>query len=116
VARPGGCGGRWVTGDDPSYPELLRQIHDPPLFLYVLGELTDADRTAVAIVGSRDASPYGRRLTTVISEGLAGRGAAVVSGMARGIDAAAHDAALRGGGRTVAVLGSGIDVVYPSEH
>lgn len=109
-------GGRLVTWDDASYPELLRQIHDPPLFLYVFGELTAQDGGAIAVVGSRDASPYGRHMTAVISEGLASRGITVVSGLARGIDAAAHDAALRAGGRTVAVLGSGIDVVYPSEH
>jgi len=70
----------------------------------------------VAVVGSRDASPYARHMTAVLSEGLASRGLTIVSGLARGIDAAAHDAALRAGGRTVAVLGSGIDVVYPSEH
>ncbi len=116
LARLDRIGGRLVTWDDASYPELLRQIHDPPLFLYALGELTAQDATAVAVVGSRDASPYGRQMTAVISEGLAGRGITVVSGLARGIDAAAHDAALRAGGRTVAVLGSGIDVVYPSEH
>jgi DNA processing protein len=86
------------------------------LFLYVFGELVAADAYAVAVVGSRDASPYARHMTAVLSEGLASRGITVVSGLARGVDAAAHDAALRAGGRTVAVLGSGIDVVYPSEH
>jgi DNA processing protein len=116
LARLDRIGGRLVTWDDASYPELLRQIHDPPLFLHVLGELTAQDACAVAVVGSRDASAYGRQMTAVISEGLAGRGITVVSGLARGVDAAAHDAALRAGGRTVAVLGSGIDVVYPSEH
>ena len=116
VGRLERTGGRLVTWDDASYPALLRQIHDPPLFLHVLGELSVADTTAIAVVGSRDASPYGRHLTAIIAEGLASRGITVVSGLARGIDAAAHDAALRAGGRTVAVLGSGIDVVYPSEH
>lgn len=116
LARLDRAGGRLVTWDDASYPEALRQIHDPPLFLYVLGELTAQDACAVAVVGSRDASPYGRHMTATIAEGLAGRGITVVSGMARGIDAVAHDSALRAGGRTIAVLGSGIDVVYPSEH
>ena len=116
LARLDRIGGRLVTWDDASYPELLRQIHDPPLFVYVLGELAAADTQAVAVVGSRDASPYGRHMTAVLCEGLAGAGITVVSGLARGIDAAAHEAALRAGGRTVAVLGSGIDVVYPSEH
>jgi len=116
LARLDRAGGSLLTWDDARYPELLRQIHDPPLFLYVLGELTAPDACAVAVVGSRDASPYGRQMTAVIGEALAGRGITVVSGLARGIDAAAHEAALRAGGRTVAVLGSGIDVVYPSEH
>ena len=116
LARLDRSGGRLVTWDDASYPETLREIHDPPLFLYVLGELIAGDGCAVAVVGSRDASPYARHMTAVISEGLASRGITVVSGLARGVDAAAHEAALRAGGRTVAVLGSGIDVVYPSEH
>lgn len=116
LARIDRAGARLVTWDDASYPDLLRQIHDPPLFLYVLGELTAQDACAVAIVGSRDASPYGRQMTAAICERLASRGITIVSGLARGIDAAAHEAALRGGGRTIAVLGSGIDVIYPSEH
>jgi DNA processing protein len=116
LARLERAGGRLVTWDDAGYPELLRQIHDPPLYLYVLGELTAPDAYAVAVVGSRDASPYARHMTTLLSEGLASRGITVVSGLARGVDAVAHDAALRAGGRSVAVLGSGIDVVYPSEH
>ncbi len=116
LARLERAGGRLVTWDDAAYPERLREIHDPPLFLYVLGEIAPADATAIAVVGSRDASAYARQMTALISEGLASRGVAVVSGLARGIDAAAHEAALRAGGRTLAVLGSGIDVVYPSEH
>jgi DNA processing protein len=116
LARLDRAGARLVTWDDASYPELLRQIHDPPLFLHVAGDFEPGDALAVAVVGSRDASAYGRQMTAVIAEGLAARGVTVVSGMARGVDAAAHDAALRAGGRTVAVLGSGIDVIYPSEH
>ncbi len=109
-------GGRLVTWTDASYPEPLRQIADPPLFLYVRGELVAADALAVALVGSRDASPYGRQMTAQLAEGLVRHGVTIVSGLARGIDAAAHAAALRAGGRTIAVLGSGIDVIYPSEH
>lgn len=109
-------GGRLVTWDDESYPELLRQIQDPPLYLHMLGEILPADGAAVAVVGSRDASAYARHMAAVIAEGVAGRGFTVVSGLARGVDGVAHDAALRAGGRTIAVLGSGIDVVYPSEH
>jgi len=108
--------GRLVTWADASYPELLRHIHDPPLFLHALGEFADADQYAVALVGSRDASAYGRQMTAQVGEALAAQGITIVSGLARGIDAAAHAAALRAGGRTIAVLGSGIDVIYPSEH
>ncbi|MDX2168867.1 MAG: DNA-processing protein DprA [Deltaproteobacteria bacterium] len=116
LARLDRNNGRLVTWTDASYPDQLRHIHDPPLFLYALGELIEADRYAVALVGSRDASAYGRQMAAQLGEGLATRGITIVSGMARGIDAAAHAAALRAGGRTIAVLGSGIDVVYPSEH
>jgi DNA processing protein len=116
LARLDRLGGRLVTWSDASYPDLLRQIHDPPLFLFVLGDFAEPDACAVAVVGSRDASPYGRQMTAMVAEGLAAHGLTVVSGLARGIDAAAHAAALRAGGRTIAVLGSGIDVIYPSEH
>jgi len=107
---------RVVTWADAEYPENLRHIHDPPPFLFVRGWLRPADRLAVAIVGSRTASSYGLQVTREISDGLARAGVTVVSGLARGIDAQAHWAALHAQGRTVAVLGSGIDVVYPSEH
>lgn len=107
---------RVVTWADGEYPENLRHIHDPPPFLFVRGWLRPADRLAVAIVGSRTASSYGLQVTREISDGLARAGVTVVSGLARGIDAQAHWAALHAQGRTVAVLGSGIDVVYPSEH
>lgn len=108
--------GRLVTWLDESYPTNLRHIHDAPLFLFVKGELQPEDALAIAIVGSRGASTYGRRITARIAEGLARCGITVVSGLARGIDAEAHAATLRAGGRTVAVLGCGIDVIYPSEH
>jgi DNA processing protein len=98
------------------YPARLKTIADPPPFLYVKGELRDEDERAIAVVGSRSASEYGLRVTRDLCGGLASLGFTIVSGMARGIDAAAHEAALEAGGRTVAVLGSGIDVVYPPEH
>jgi DNA processing protein len=98
------------------YPARLKTIADPPPFLYVKGELRDEDERAIAVVGSRSASEYGLRVTRDLCRGLASLGFTIVSGMARGIDAAAHEAALEAGGRTVAVLGSGIDVVYPPEH
>ncbi len=105
-----------ITWADPRYPANLRQIHDPPPFLFVSGALEPRDSTAVAVVGSRQVSAYGLRLAREIAEGLARYGLTVVSGMARGTDAQAHWTTLRAGGRTIAVLGSGIDVIYPSEH
>ncbi|MFQ5668004.1 MAG: DNA-processing protein DprA [Candidatus Binatia bacterium] len=104
------------TWYNPSYPANLREIHDPPPFLFVRGALQPRDTLAVAVVGSRNVSAYGLRMTREIAEGLVRYGVTVVSGLARGTDAAAHWATLRAGGRTIAVLGSGIDVVYPSEH
>lgn len=100
----------------PEYPFRLRMISDPPPFLYVKGELLPDDDRAVAVVGSRSASEYGLRVTREICRGLATLGFAVVSGMARGIDGEAHGSALSVGGRTLAVLGSGVDVIYPPEH
>jgi len=109
-------GAALVTWNDSLYPANLRQIHDPPPFLFVQGQLEARDAMAIAVVGSRQVSAYGLRVAREISEGLVRYGVTVVSGMARGSDAQAHWTALRAGGRTIAVLGSGIDVVYPSEH
>jgi DNA processing protein len=103
-----------ITIHDQDYPDSLKQIPDAPLVLYVLGEIRDVDRYAVAVVGSRRPTAYGLRVTEKISYELAASGLTVVSGMARGIDAASHKAALKAQGRTIAVLGSGIDVPYPS--
>jgi DNA processing protein len=108
--------GRLVTWADESYPDMLRHVYDAPLFLYVRGEILPSDGFAVALVGTREPSDYGRQMARLISAELVQAGATVVSGLARGIDAEAHAAALRAGGRTIAVLGCGIDVVYPSEH
>jgi len=110
------CRARLITWSDADYPDLLRRIHDPPPFLIVTGTLEARDGLAVAVVGSRNVSAYALRLTRELTEGLVHHGVTVISGLARGTDAAAHWAALRAGGRTIAVLGSGIDVVYPSEH
>lgn len=109
-------GARLVAASDPEYPALLRQIYDPPAFLWVRGRLTDADALAVAVVGTRRATDAGRRAAEAFGAGLAERGATVVSGLAYGIDIAAHRAALAAGGRTIAVLGSGVDRIYPSRH
>ncbi len=107
---------RLLTPFDDEYPRLLREIADPPFVLFALGKIERLRLPAVAIVGSRDASRYGRDVATRLARELSGVGVAVVSGFARGIDAAAHAAALDGPGGTIAVLGCGLDVDYPREH
>jgi DNA processing protein len=108
-------GARIVTLHSPDYPMLLLQIPDPPPFLYLKGELLRSE-TAIAIVGSRRASGYGISTTEKMARGLARHGITVVSGMARGVDTAAHRAALAEGGRSIGVLGCGVDIVYPAEN
>lgn len=108
-------GAKVVTYKDSNYPINLRQIHDPPPVLFVRGDLREEDRFTVAIVGTRRPSEYGRSMAMKISRDLAKRGLCVVSGGARGIDTAAHVGALKGG-RTIAILGCGIDVSYPYEN
>jgi DNA processing protein len=107
---------RLMTWSSPDYPSLLRACTDPPLALHIRGSLEPEDQISLAIVGSRRATPYGVEAGDRLSSDLAGRGITIVSGLARGIDAVAHRAALEAGGRTIAVLGSGLDVVYPREH
>jgi DNA processing protein len=102
--------------EDAGYRVRLREVYDAPPILYVKGSLAERDDRAVAVVGSRNSSRYGLTCAESISRGLAARGITVVSGMARGIDSAAHVGALREKGRTIAVLGSGIDVIYPAEN
>lgn len=104
-----------LTIDGDGYPELLKEIFDPPLVLYCAGKSGVLNEVAVAIVGARKPTPYGRAVTEKLSEDLASRGVVVVSGMARGIDSMAHTGALRGG-KTVAVLGSGLENIYPREN
>ncbi|HEY5866008.1 MAG TPA: DNA-processing protein DprA [Candidatus Tectomicrobia bacterium] len=105
-----------TTLEDADYPETLRWIPEPPLVLYVWGALRHEDCLAVAVVGSRKPSPYGQLAAQRLSTELAQYGFTVVSGLARGVDSLAHHGALQAGGRTIAVLGSGINVVYPPEH
>ncbi|HLT47377.1 MAG TPA: DNA-processing protein DprA [Rubricoccaceae bacterium] len=114
--RAAEVGAHLVTLHDPRYPALLKRIYDPPPLLWVRGRLTEEDEAAVAVVGTRKATAYGKRAAEHFADGLARRGLTVVSGLAYGIDAAAHRAALEAGGRTVAVLGSGVDRIYPSRH
>ncbi len=104
-----------VTLADADYPEPLASIHDPPSALYVRGDLVPEDRRAVAIVGSRGCSGYGRAVADRLGYELARAGFTVVSGLARGIDQAAHEGALKANGRTLAVLGSALDRLYPPE-
>jgi DNA processing protein len=105
-----------VDINSPSYPEMLRQAEDAPVVLYARGDLQSNDRYAIAIVGSRKPTPYGMSVAENISGDLASMGFTIVSGMARGIDAISHKGALSAGGRTIAVLGSGLDVPYPAEN
>lgn len=105
-----------LTPADPRYPRSLREIPDPPGVLFVRGELRPTDALAVAIVGSRHATPYGLAQAERLAGGLSRAGLTIVSGLARGIDGAAHRATLAAGGRTLAVLGGGILQLYPPEH
>jgi DNA processing protein len=110
------CGASLIMFGDADYPAPLLHLFDPPPFLFVLGDLAILTRPVVAIVGTRRATPYGERVTTALAGALAAAGTCVISGMARGIDAAAHRAALARSGTTAAVLGTGVDVAYPVGH
>lgn len=105
-----------VTMGDPTYPELLRQIFDPPIVLFARGNVDLLRSTCFAVVGTRRPTPYGIAVAERLSGDLARAGVTIVSGMARGIDSAAHKGTLAAEGRTIAVLGCGVDVVYPSEN
>ncbi len=108
--------GRIITYWDAEYPELLKNIYFPPLILYVLGNFESQDKYCIAIVGSRQPTNYGKEQTEKFSGGLAEQGITIASGLARGIDSIAHKYALKNNGRTIAVIGSGLDVVYPPEN
>jgi len=109
-------GARLITLKDQDYPLRLKNIYDPPSVLYLKGELREEDDLAVSIVGSRKTTPYGRWVTEKMSRDLVRHGVTIVSGLARGVDSVAHMGALSGGGRTIAVLGCGVDVIYPPEN
>jgi DNA processing protein len=116
LARLERAGVHVLTLDDAGYPKLLTAIDLPPPVLYVRGELTAADEFAVGIVGTRRATTYGCEIARRLAGGLAENGVTIVSGLALGIDAVAHQAALDAGGRTLAVMGCGLDIVYPARH
>ncbi len=107
---------KFLLLDDPDYPEALRNISDPPPFLFYKGTYVKSDRLAIAIVGSRKASESGLIFANTLAGALTQKGVTVISGMARGIDTAAHKGAIEAGGRTVAVWGSSLDVIYPPEN
>lgn len=113
LKRISAIGAKTVSLWDEDYPVRLKTIPDPPALLYTLGEHSPLNDYAVAVVGTRTPSDLGRRITPRLAGGLAASGVAIISGMAVGIDSLAHDGALTAGGRTIAVLGSGIDVIYP---
>ena len=106
-----------VVLSDPRYPALLKEIYDPPILLYVKGDIERAFRQpAVAVVGSRQCSTYGKNAAEMLGRDLASNGVTVISGLARGIDGAAHRGAIDAGGVTVGVMGTGMDLIYPKEH
>jgi DNA processing protein len=111
-----GLGIQVITRLDENYPRLLKEIDQPPPVLYIKGSFTLKDDWAVAIVGTRRVTSYGRQVASEVANQLARQGVTIVSGLARGVDSIAHDAAIRAGGRTIAVLGCGVDRVYPPEH
>jgi DNA processing protein len=116
IQRAAAAGITPIPLGDQRYPPLLALIHDPPVVLWVKGDPRVLRRPAVALVGSRGASPYGLEAATHLAGALAPAGATIVSGLARGVDSAAHRGALQAGGLTIAVLGSGPDTIYPPEH
>jgi DNA processing protein len=116
LGRLAAFGAEMIVRDDPRFPVLLKEIPYPPLLLFVKGTLAPEDQRALAVVGTRGGSYYGLKTARRLAGGLATRGITVVSGLARGIDSAAHRGALEMSGRTLAVLGCGLDVVYPPEN
>jgi DNA processing protein len=116
LSRLNKVNGRAVTFWDKEYPSSLKKIYDPPPFLFVRGEFAEEDTCSLAIVGTRSPSPYGSRIAARFATELSRLGIPIVSGLARGVDTEAHAATLKAGGRTLAVIGSGIDVVYPPEN
>ena len=116
VRRVAEVGGSVLTPADEAYPERLREIYDPPSALWIRGNVDLLARPGIAVVGTRSPSPYGAGMAELLSRDLAHRRLVILSGMARGVDTAAHKGAIEAGGKTVAVWGTGIDVIYPKEN
>ena len=110
------AGGTVLTPADEAYPDRLREIYDPPAVLWIRGNVELLARPGIAVVGTRSPSPYGAGMAELLSRDLANRRLVILSGMARGVDTAAHKGAIEAGGKTVAVWGTGIDVIYPKEN
>jgi DNA processing protein len=109
-------GGRIITVWEDDYPSLLKKIYDPPLILYVLGKFDEKDKYSIAVVGTRQPTNYGKIQAEKIVSDLVDQNITIISGLARGIDSVAHITALKNNGRTIAVIGSGLDIVYPAEN
>lgn len=109
-------GGKIISINNSEYPSYLKQIYDPPAFLYMLGSLVETDHDAIAVVGTRNPTPYGKMVTERLCNELIHSGFTIVSGLARGIDTVAHASAVQSGGRSVAVIGCGVDIVYPPDN
>lgn len=116
MKRVAEAGGLVLVFEDEAYPERLREIYDPPAVLWIRGSIAVLSKPGIAVVGTRQPSPYGAGMAELLARDLAHRGVAIFSGMARGVDTAAHKGAIDAGGKTVAVWGTGIDVVYPKEN
>lgn len=116
LARTQSVGANVVVMDDPAYPSQLKQIYDPPLVLYVRGSVAALSQPGIAVVGTRHPTPYGSGMAERLACDLAVRGLVIFSGLARGVDTAGHRGAISAKGKTVAVLGTGIDVIYPKEN
>ncbi len=116
LKRVAEAGGSILTPEDEAYPERLREIYDPPSTLWIRGDVSQLARPGIAVVGTRQPSPYGAGMAELLSRDLANRRMVILSGMARGVDTAAHKGAIEAGGKTVAVWGTGIDVIYPKEN
>ena len=116
IAKAAGCGAKIIALDDPAYPGRLKEIYDPPVVLFVRGSVEVLSAPGIAMVGTRHPTPYGLGMAERLSKDLAAHGLVIISGMARGVDTASHRGAIAVGGKTVAVFGTGIDVMYPKEN
>jgi DNA processing protein len=116
LAKAADSGAKIIALDDPNYPTRLKEIYDPPVVLFVRGNVEVLSQPGLALVGTRHPTPYGLGMAERLSKDLAARGLVIISGMARGVDTASHRGAIAAGGKTVAVFGTGIDVIYPKEN